>query len=328
MQIENQTAYYYKALVNAFFDNYEEAQKNLKKAVEINSVQEITKKSQDFLHAFEQINKAEGLQNEYILTLIAKNFNLGSEYTLAIEKLIKVTQTMPEYRDAWILLGYAQLHQEEYLAAIKSLENALNLDTEKPEIRYLLGLAYFGVDNYLEAITHLEIALQNGYEPKIHIYQKLAEMYLMTKDYKSALNNFEKALELKDEAVDYYIRPIWILADHLKSPNRCIKLANQAIKNHPDEGMSHNLLGWCQLAKNDNENAKLNFQKAINMNPNLGAAYLNLGKLYKLENNLDKAKENFKKAFELSEGSSIGNLAATLYNEILDFQKKEINSET
>lgn len=311
---------FYQAILESYFKNHAKAKELFEQIAKNNPNSEFKSKADSFLQNYLLIANAKDTKEEYLLTLLAKNFAENELSILTLKLMEEVTAKLPDYRDAWLLMGHAQLKLQLYGEAIASLDKALTLDPERSDIHYFLGLGFFGIDKTKEAITHLEIALELGYEPKAKIYQKLAEMYLMEKNYRLALENYEFALETKDDDIAYYIRPIWILIDHLRSPQKCINLANKAITKHPTEAMSYNLLGWCYLENGDDRAAKINLDRAISIDPNLGAAYLNLGKLYYKINDLDQALNNFKKAYDLNPGDSVGNLAAKLYNDLLSLK--------
>ena len=63
--------------------------------------------------------------------------------------------------------------------------------------------------------------------------------------------------------------------------------------------------------------AERNLKKAIEMDPNLAAAHFNLGQLYELQNRSDLGLASYQSAYELDSSGSIGNMAATAYNELL-----------
>lgn len=314
---EDQRLYFYQGLLASFFQEKDLAKNSFLKAKEINTKAEVTAAANNFLNTYQVFDNVQEAKTEYLLTLLAKNYNENKEFQLASALLNKVITTLPDYRDAWILLGFANLNLEKYSDAVTNFEKALLLDPERPDIRYFLGLAYFGLNKNQSAITNLEIALENGYQPQVQIYQKLAEMHLIEKEYPEAYENYRLALEITDQDVNYYIRPVWTALTHLKSSQKCLTLANQAISRHPQEALSYNLLGWCQLANNDFTSAKSNLEKALQIDPNLAAAYLNLGQLYEKLQDSNQAKNNYKKAYEIDPFSSVGNLAAKLFNELI-----------
>lgn len=314
---QSQTVKYYQALIAAFFNDHERAKELFQETINIKTAQLISENAKKFLESYQEFEKYEGGKEIHLKTILAKSYDQTSQFTFAANILQEVLKEEPEYRDAWILLGYAYLNQGKYGDARESFQEAFDLDPEKAETRYFLGLAYFGEDNLEKAILNLEIALENGFQPQIQVKQKLAEMYLLNENYEKAIVFYEEILDETEVDVDFYIRPIWIYIEHLNIPLKALELAHKARSEHPDEAMGYNLLGWAETANDNLSQAETDLRKALEINPNLAAAYLNLGTLYEKKKKIDLAKENYKKAYELGKDSSVSNLAAKKYNELI-----------
>jgi tetratricopeptide (TPR) repeat protein len=228
-----------------------------------------------------------------------------------------------DYRDAWIILGYSYLKLEAFNEAIDALEEAKRQDPEKPETLFYLGLAYAGNGQLSEAIDILELALSNGYEPSIHVEQKLAELYFQSEDYEKASKKYEDVISLNPSDINYFIRPIYIYIDKLQNPEKALSLAEKANLHHPDNAMSYNLLGWAYVANHDFINAKKNLEKSLELNESFDAPYLNMGWMYEKQGNYERAKLFYKKAFDVGTNSPVADLAAERYNALID---KELNS--
>lgn len=71
----------------------------------------------------------------YKRVLIAQIDIAIGENNLAINLLQSVVEEMPNYRDAWILLGQAHLGQNKKNKALESFEKALALDGDNREIK-------------------------------------------------------------------------------------------------------------------------------------------------------------------------------------------------
>ena len=316
IQGDSQQKFYYSGLLSAYAGDYENSKKSLNEAVKTNTNPALTENAKKVLSAFDEYNLNQGSQEIFLKTLLSKNFNQVGEYTLSIPLLFKVVKEKKDYRDAWILLGYAYLNIDDTKNAIDALEEAKKLDGNKPETLFFLGLAY-NVDGQKEVAARLiEEAINKGFEPKIQAQQNLAEIYLELKDYKKSAAKYESVIALNDTDVNYYIRPMWLYIDQLHQPALALALAQKAVAKHPDNGMAHNLLGWAYLSTEDFIHARDSLAKALEIDPKLSAAYLNLGKLYERLAYNDTAKEYYKTAFKLGEGTSIGDNAATLYNRL------------
>lgn len=237
---------------------------------------------------------------------------------MAMPILFEVLKEQKDYRDAWIILGYAYLQTDKIHDAIYAFETAKTLDPQKPETLYFLGLAHFAQNDLAQAIPLIEQALQNGFEPSVQANQKLAEIYLLNKQFDKAAEKYEKIIEVNDSDVNSYIRPVWLYIDKLKNPQRAIALAQRAVEAHGTSAMSHNLLGWAYAANNQFEEGKTSLQKALEINPDLDAAYLNLGWIYEKKGSYNLAISNYQKANELGGQSAAANLAHERYNKLIE----------
>ncbi len=312
--------WYYSGVLSAYFGDYDNAKKALNEVVKINTDGAFVYRAQKILGAFNEYNLNQGSQEIFLKTLIAKSFNEVKEYTLSIPLLFKVVKEKKDYRDAWILLGYAYLNIDDGKNAIDAFEEAKKLDRNKPETLFFLGLSYSKNNQNELAAQLIESAINKGFEPKIQAQQKLAEIYLNLKQYQKAAAKYESVIAMNESGdaneVDYYIRPMWIYIDQLHQPAQALILGRKAVTKYPDNGMAHNLLGWAYLAVEDFSNARNSLAKALEIDPNLSAAYLNLGKLYERLAYNDTAKQYYQTAFRLGEGTSIGDTAAGLYNKL------------
>ncbi len=323
----NTEVLYYRALLNAYFGDYENATIDLNKVITAGDYPSYSQNAQTIISSINEANLAEDGNPNYLKTLIAQSFSESNESSLAISLLYDVLREEPTYRDAWIILGYTYLSLEHYRDAQDALLKALELDPTKTETRYFLGLAYFGEDEYASALTQIELAIESGYEPRVQAYQKLADIAVLATEYKKAVEAYENVLVLNSSDVNLYIRPVWLYIDKLDQPDRAIELAEQAVTEHLNEAMSYNLLGWALTAAGDYSNAEYNLNYALVLNPDLAAAYLNLGVWHEKQGHTTEAQEHYKRAYTLDPGSSVGNLAANRYNEILA-QEESLNPPT
>jgi len=313
----NQNSKYYEGIIAAYFGDYENSKSRFNDAISIGTSDDITAKARDFLAAYDEYDFNQGGSKVHIKTLLARSMNRAGEYNMAIPLLFEVIKEKKDYRDAWILLGYAYLRIEKFQDAIEALEEAKKLDPAKPETLFYLGLGYYGLSDLNNAAANLELAKKNGFQPEVQIDQKLAEIYLQLKNYQQSASSFENVLSLNDENVYYYIKPIWLYLDRLNQPVRAMALAQKAYKNHPKEAMSFNLLGWAAVGNNRLKEAEDYLNKAKTLDPHLDAVYLNFGLLNEKKGDLKLAGTYYKQAFDMGKGNSISSAAADSYNRLI-----------
>ncbi len=314
---DTQAVKYYRGIVAAYFGDYENSKKYLQRALELNTTEDLSKKAGNFLNAYKEFDFNQGASKAHLKTLLARSCNQTGEYQMAISLAFEAIKEQKNYRDAWILLGYAYLNTEKYDDAIEALEQAKKLDSQKPETMFFLGLGYYGKNELKKAALTLEQAKKNGFQPAIQVEQKLAEIYMELKQYDASAKNYENVVLLNDQNINYYIRPIWLYLEKLRQPQHALSLAQRAAKNHPAQAMGYNLLGWAQIGTNQLDDAEKNLEKALQLDPHLDAAYLNFGQLLEKQGQPERALAFYAKAHEIGLGNSISNIAAERYNVII-----------
>ncbi|MBU0577851.1 tetratricopeptide repeat protein [Patescibacteria group bacterium] len=308
---------YYRGLLKIVFDDHDGGKKFLKQAKSDSGDAELDKKINYFLDAYTEYEFAKAAEELYLSELLSRAYNKAGEYEMTIYKLKNVLKTRSDLRDAWILFGFAYLNLESYYFAQTAFERAYDLDSQWPTTQYFLGLTHAELGNDDEAIIYLNYALANGFEPEIVIHQRLADLYLEIEDYTNAVVSYEEVLDMNNEDINSFVRPIWIYLDYLDEPEKALELAELAVAAFPETAMSYNLLGWSQVGTDDQTEAEKNLKQAIELDPNLAASYYNLGKLYEVQNRDSLALEVYQKAYELDPSGSIGNLAAQRYNVLM-----------
>lgn len=312
----NPEASYYLALFDLLAKDNSSAQNKLKQ-INVNGTEaKLKEKSANILNSYDEFALFKGGKEIHLRTLLAKSLNQVEEYEFALGILKDILTEKNDYRDAWILNGYAYLNLEKYEFALDSFRKAYDLDSEKPETQYFLGLTYAEMGQIEDALTYLNIALKNGFEPQVQVKQKLGEIYLNKKDYAQAVKMFEEILDLNNQDINTFVRPVWIYLDFLNDPEKALEIAQKAYKIHPQSAMTYNLLAWSHLGKHEYLKAEEYLKKALEIDPNLQAAWYNLGIAYAGLEQKDKALANYQKAYEMGKDSSIGNMAAQAYNEL------------
>ena len=312
---ENPQVKYYRAIIAVLAKNFEQAESLFKELQDDNS--------KKFLNAFDTFSSYKEADPLFLQTLLAKSLTEAGEYDAAIPYLFDIINTKADYRDAWIILGYAYLNTNQTNDAIDALLKAKALNPDEAQTLFYLGLAYFANNNVDTAIKYLEAAEKAGYQPAEQLKLKLGDLYLIKENYQKSSKNYKELLGINPNNLDVFVRSIWLEIDKLNEPDKALKLAFQALEAHPNDAMSYNLVGWAYTANDDYNKAQEYLKKALEINPTFDAANLNFGWLYE-KKGMDKvAQEYYKIAYQLGKGSSVGNLAAVRFNKI---SQKELSN--
>lgn len=140
-----------------------------------------------------------------------------------------------------------------------------------------------------------------------------ATLYFYRGNYKLALNEIDKALEIERTAE--YLNLKGLLLTELGQFDDSKEIYKEALKMEPDLAEIHNNLGLLYLKMKKLDDAVVAFQEAVKKNVNYARAYANLGKaLIDLEN-FDEAIKAFERALEIDPANRDAYEAVKLYKE-------------
>ncbi|MCF7836452.1 tetratricopeptide repeat protein, partial [Candidatus Gracilibacteria bacterium] len=252
---------FWQGVMAAFFDRRDEAKKLFAKTDDDRSFK--------FLKAFLEWENFPDSPKTHLDTLLTKSFIEIGEYELALTKIGPVLEDDADYRDAWLLTGYAQFAQKNFELAKQSWETAFALDSGKPETQYFLGLVNFKLDNLAEAEKFFLLARENRMSAT-DLGEKLAETYLQQGKYRAAADLLAEEIAKKREtSLNDFVKPISLYLDKLKDGRNAWNLANLAKQRFPEEAFAHNLAGWVSLSNGYLPEAREQLEKSIELNPQL-----------------------------------------------------------
>ena len=134
-----------------------------------------------------------------------------------------------------------------------------------------------------------------------YAYVKRGETHMKERNYKNAIVDFTKALELRLGYADAYSGRGWARF-HMQTGNYENALADftKAIELNPYDIHAYSGRGKTHSTKGDYENAIADFTKFIELKPDYAAAYVERGEAYWRKGNYENAIADFTKAIELT----------------------------
>lgn len=319
----SQTGMFYSATLNAFFGDHDKAKEQFTRAAELSGTV-VPAWIQNFQNAYASFGAQQNGQAIYLKALLIKALVDANEFALAEELSLQTLYEKADYRDVWILLGYAQLKQKKYAEAEDSFVQAKKLDAVKPETHYFLGLAQVEQNQYEAAVDSFELALLYGFEPESEVYKKMALSQTSLGNYEDALEAYEYLVKIDSTDIQIFIEPISIAMNILGDLDRALSLTQEMSSIFPNEVETYNLLAQVYFKRGEWEQAQSSIGTALDIDGNSAEAYYIKGEIERAQENNELAKEAFKKAYELSfPGESVNQKAAEAYNAlILDSETK------
>jgi tetratricopeptide (TPR) repeat protein len=129
-------------------------------------------------------------------------------------------------------------------------------------------------------------------------YYNRGTAYIHKGEYDNAIEDYNKAIELKPDFAEAYNNRGNTYSDKGEYDN-AIEDYNKAIKLKPDFAVAYNNRGNAYYYKGEYDNAIEDFNKAIELKPNYALAYYTRGIVYAIINEYDNAIEDYNKAIEL-----------------------------
>ena len=212
---------------------------------------------------------------------------------------------------------------EQINEQIKSLENLIRADPKNFINYFYLGDIYRKIKKYDSALNNYQKSIQlNNKFPEG--FNNLANIYREIKDTKNSILFFKKAIELNPNYINaiYNLGVVYFEVEKYDESSNCFK---RVLEISPKHLASLNNLGLLFKKIKYYEEALKCFEKVINIDINFLKAYNNIGTISLELGNIKYAILNYKKVLQLDPNNFISyqNLLAAYENsnQIDNFQK-------
>ena len=189
---------------------------------------------------------------------------------------------------------------------LKVLNEAIELNPKEATYHFYLGNAYFVDGNTGKAESEFLkcIELNRGFK---FAYHQLGQIYMKRKNWKNAIQYFNKDLQLSgtrypQQIYNWLALCHYFLAQYDQAEDEWKKALN--IK---ENAAIHLNLGMAYRNRSKFKLAKDSMKKATLLKPSFAQAHFELAQLYIREKKKEKAKEHFKNAILYSPGSVFAN---------------------
>jgi tetratricopeptide (TPR) repeat protein len=212
---------------------------------------------------------------------IAAHSRLAQQYLsqrrpdLAIPELQALVSLQPRNLDAQANLGVLLFFQGDYVKAEPHLRAALEMQPDLTKIQALLGMAEKRTGDSANARTHLEAAFAAVDEPKlkVQIGMELVELYTASQDLAKA-SGVVNTMRQADPANPAVLYAAYRVYSDL-SGEAMLSLALVA----PDSAQMHQVMAHEEARQGNNDGARLQFQKALEIDPKLPGIHFEMGEL-------------------------------------------------
>jgi len=200
---------------------------------------------------------------------------------------------------------YILLNQPERARA--TLQPALSLNPEDASILKLLSQLEFSKGNMNAGILALSKAIKSSPE-NIALHKQLAKIYIAMGETDQALIEIETFQDLSKDTEESQKLAI---SAYMKAGevNEAINIANEMLIKKPQDPQILSLKGTLLSANHNDQQARLYFNKALQLQAGLSPATIGLARIERKEGNLDKAITLYNGLVESNKGGTMPMLA-------------------
>ncbi|MDD5687774.1 MAG: tetratricopeptide repeat protein [Elusimicrobia bacterium] len=234
----------------------------------------------------------------------------------------RILSTEPANKNALYNLGVLYSDLKKYEKAILYFEKYLQIVPESPEIYVNIGILYQKLNSPVESELYLKKAQEmdaNSIVPLV----ALANMYEEKKDYKKALELYDKLLKVFPDDLELMLKTvvIYILEGDLISAKKYLE---EAKKVFPKNYLIDYYYGLIAIDEKDYQGAMDYFNESIKLNKKFPEPHIQKGYLFALQENEKQSIKSYEKAIELgSDVAGVYFLLALNYETLNNFKKAE-----
>jgi tetratricopeptide (TPR) repeat protein len=234
-------------------------------------------------------------QADPVMALLAQAYVRTKKPASAIALAEARIAKNPKDAFAYNLRGEIQLSQRDFAAAEGSFRKAIELQPVWQAPHNNLAGLFLVQGKKDEAIRELEAAIKANPD-NLGAYLSIAAIYNQGKDYKKALETYERVLARKPDLWVANNDMAFLLADTGGDLDKAMGLAQKALAQRPEEGPVLDTLGWIYYKKGDAAKALEYLERARAKSPDDPTVSYHIGMAYAKAGKKEAAKEYLKKA--------------------------------
>jgi len=227
------------------------------------------------------------------------NYQLGN-WESAKKFLQKSVKLKQNFERGWTLLGFIYIRNKKLENAEQHFKKAVEIFPESRDINYFLGSVLQQQKKYDEALPYLEKALE--LEPdNINTLNTLAMIYDEKKMYDKSDVMYEKALKLIPGDPLLMNNYSYSLSERGIKLEEAKTMSEKAVAADSTNGAYLDTLGWIYFKLGELQKALQYISKATKVRDQSAEVWEHLGDVYEKLSDIENAKINWQKAIELDE---------------------------
>ncbi|HIT90898.1 MAG TPA: tetratricopeptide repeat protein [Candidatus Merdenecus merdavium] len=184
----------------------------------------------------------------------------NEEYSKAIETFQELLE-IEESKDAYYLRGLSQLAEGSVAEAEEDFRKAISLDPENIHLYIEIYQAYVALGLEEGGTIYLQDALNISANGSFNDYN-IGQIYYYLKDYESARNSFNQAIENGDQEAMLFLGKVLY---ELNDIDNGITIYQKYLAEVKEDARAYNGLALGKIKKQDYDGALLNIQTGLSM---------------------------------------------------------------
>lgn len=288
----------------------------------------------NFQDAQELMNRTRGSLESYLPSVQFEGvlaYELAN-YAVAVEKMQRVINVLPQSVVARRVLGATYLRQKKPNEAFEMLQPLVDGGAQDAALLTLIGTAEAQRGNYDEAMTFFENAVAAAPD-RTNLRTQLAMSRIALGDASRATQELETVLEVEPDSLNALV--MLSLIDLREGDfEESLATSERLVKTYPELSLGYNLLGASHLGLNDTNKAREFFELALAKDPEYHEARRNLAQLYRVEGKFEEARRQYLRILEQDRTSAktmlqLANLSRTEGNveESIEWLRKAVDAQ-
>jgi tetratricopeptide (TPR) repeat protein len=221
------------------------------------------------------------------------------DFTSATKRAQEQVAKFPKSATPHYLLAKVHSAQKQTDEAEAELLKALELDPNYRPAYTALARLYLAANKHEQALQRLEGSLTRNPKDTASLLM-VGMLYEKKEDYAKAVAAYERLLQVQPDSVLALNNLAYVLAEHLKQPDKAHDLARRARESDPNNPYVADTLGWILCKRADYGRALSLFQEATEKLPEEPEVMFHLGMAHYALGEEAPARLAFQKAIQLN----------------------------
>jgi tetratricopeptide (TPR) repeat protein len=220
------------------------------------------------------------------------------DYTRAKSKFKKLIGQDPQFKYAWLFLGFTYSETDQPDSAAIIYTKALDLFPKDPTFLAFLGYSLQEQKRFNEALNPLKLSIQ--YDPKnINAISSLAVVYESLKLYVKSDSVYTEAVKQFPDNPLLLNNFSYSLSERDVRLEEALQMSQKAVAAEPDNAAYLDTIGWIYYKLGNYIEAEKYIKQAIELRESSAVVFEHLGDVYHKLGNSEQARQYWSKALNL-----------------------------